>query len=78
LLRCCFTTRASIRPTTLRSYTGHVEQHLVPALGRLRLGELTGRHITEMTATLAATDNRYGRAPTPATLPAPAPPCARR
>jgi Phage integrase, N-terminal SAM-like domain len=58
-------TRTSIGPSTLRSYAKHVERHLIPHLGRIRLGELTGRHVAEMIAKLAATDNRYGRPPTP-------------
>src|SRR3954451_3538302 len=67
-LRYWLTTRTSIRPSTLRSYTEHVERHLVPHLGRIRLGELTGRDVSAMFAALAGTDNRYGRAPTPSTL----------
>jgi hypothetical protein len=42
-LRYWLTTRTSIRPSTLRSYTEHVERHLIPHLGRVRPGELTGR-----------------------------------
>ncbi|GGK44046.1 hypothetical protein GCM10010124_41120 [Pilimelia terevasa] len=62
------TTHTRIRPTTLRSYQIHVDRHLVPHLGRIRLNDLTGRHITAMIDTMAATVNRYGRLPTPATL----------
>jgi len=32
-LRHWLTTRTSIRPSTLRSYTEHVERHLIPHLG---------------------------------------------
>jgi hypothetical protein len=67
-LRYWLTTRTSIRPSTLRSYTEHVEQHLIPHLGRVRLGELTGRQVADMFHTLRSTNNRYGRPPTPATL----------
>jgi len=67
-LRYWLTTRTSLRPTTLRSYTSHVEVHLVPHLGRIRLAELTGRHITAMFRTLATIESRTGRPPTPATL----------
>ncbi len=67
-LRYWLTTRTSIRPSTLRSYTEHVELHLIPHLGRVRRGELTGRHVADMFHTLATTNNRYGRPPTPATL----------
>jgi hypothetical protein len=63
-LRYWLSTRSSIRPSTLRSYTEHVERHLIPHLGRVPLGELSSRHITDMIAVLAATDNRYGRPPT--------------
>ena len=41
--------------------------HLIPHLGRIRLSELTGRHITDMITTIGATTNRYGRTPTPST-----------
>lgn len=67
-LRYWLTTRTKIRPTTLRSYDVHVERHLIPYLGRLRLSELTGRHITDMITAIGATTNRYGRPPTPSTL----------
>jgi Phage integrase, N-terminal SAM-like domain len=67
-LRYWLTTRTSIRPSTLRSYTEHVELHLIPHLGRIRLGELTGRQVADMFHTLGSTNNRYGRPPTPATL----------
>jgi len=67
-LRYWLTTRTSLRPTTLRSYACHVEVHLIAHLGRIRLVELTGRHIAAMFATLAATESRTGRQPTPATL----------
>ena len=36
-LRYWLTTRTRIRPTTLRSYEMHVERHLVPHFGGLRL-----------------------------------------
>jgi integrase len=67
-LRYWLTTRTRIRPTTLRSYEVHVERHLIPHLGRIRLSELTGRHITDTITTIGATTNRYGRTPTPSTL----------
>src|SRR6266511_707311 len=64
-LRHWLSTRSGIRPSTLRSYTDHVERHLIPHLGRIRLGELTGRDIAAMFTALACTDTRLGRAPTP-------------
>jgi hypothetical protein len=54
-LRYWLSTRTSIRPTTLRSYTEHVERHLIPHLGRVRLALLTGRDVAGMFASLAAT-----------------------
>ena len=39
-LRYWLTTRTRIRPVTLRSYQVHVENHLIPHLGRVRLSEL--------------------------------------
>ncbi|XVV13987.1 site-specific integrase [Actinoplanes sp. CA-131856] len=45
-----------------------MERHLIPHLGRLRLSELAGHHVTEMISTIGATTNRYGRTPTPSTL----------
>jgi integrase len=67
-LRYWLTTRTKIRPTILRSYQVHVERHLIPHLGRIRLSELTGRHITDMITAIGATTNRYGRTPSPSTL----------
>jgi hypothetical protein len=67
-LRCWLSAPTGIRPTTLRSYTEHVERHLIPHLGRIRLAELTGRDVAGMFAALAAADTRYGRPPTPSTL----------
>src|SRR6266508_2585828 len=67
-LRYWLTTRTGLHPTTLRSYTGHVEVHLIPHLGRIRLADLTGRHVAAMFGTLATTESRTGRRPTPATL----------
>jgi hypothetical protein len=53
-LRYWLSTRRSIRPTTLHSYTVHVESYLIPMIGSLRLAELTSRHLTAMFADLAA------------------------
>jgi len=54
-LRYWLSTRTSIRPSTIRSYTEHVERHLIPHLGRIRLGELTGRDVAAMFTALIAT-----------------------
>jgi integrase len=67
-LRHWLTTKTGIRPSTLRSYTEHVDRHLIPHLGRIRLGELTGHHVAAMFTTLTAAQTRYGRPITPSTL----------
>jgi integrase len=43
----------SIRPTTFLSYKGHVERHIVPALGRNPLQQLSGAQINAFYANLA-------------------------
>ncbi|MET7418224.1 hypothetical protein [Dactylosporangium sp. NPDC005555] len=67
-LRYWLTTRTSIRPTTLRVYTQHIEQYLIPHLGRLRLADVTVRHLTGMFADLAKQTTRSGQPLAPATL----------
>lgn len=44
-LRYWLSTRRSIRPTTLRVYTHHVEDYLIPTLGDLRLAALDSHHL---------------------------------
>ena len=60
-------TRTTIRPGTLLIYTGHVELHLIPHLGRLRLGELNRAHLTAMFAALATASTSTGRRLAPGT-----------
>ena len=67
-LRSWLSTRTSIRPTTLRSYTQHVETFLIPQLGDLRLAEVTSRHLTAMFADLAAGTTRTGQPRSASTL----------
>jgi site-specific recombinase XerD len=67
-LRYWLTTRTSIRPTTLRVYTHHVETHLIPAIGEAKLAALTSRHLTAMFAELAAGTTPTGQPRTAATL----------
>ncbi|MET7419138.1 type II toxin-antitoxin system prevent-host-death family antitoxin [Dactylosporangium sp. NPDC005555] len=67
-LRYRLTTRTSIRPTTLRVYTQHIEHYLIPHLGKLRLAEVTVRHLTVMFADLAKHTTRSGEPLAPATL----------
>ena len=61
-------TRRNIRPTTLRSCSQHVDRHLIPYLGRLRLAELKGRDVAQMFAALSEAPMRHGRPLTPASL----------
>jgi integrase len=44
------TAKNRVRPSTHRSYTGHVTHHLIPALGRYTLRELTPQHVNRMLA----------------------------
>jgi hypothetical protein len=67
-LRFWLSTRTSIRPSTLRSYAEHVETHLVPHVGSVRLGELTGREVAAMFITLGSTPNKRNKLPSPSTL----------
>ncbi|WP_432903915.1 site-specific integrase [Micromonospora matsumotoense] len=67
-LRYWLSTNLGIRPSTLRSYTDHVEHQLIPHLGRHRLTDLTNLHVTATFADIAVTPNRHGRPPTPSTL----------
>lgn len=40
----------SLRPHTLRGYQGHIRRHIVPALGTMRLLDLSPRHVSKMLA----------------------------
>ena len=48
-------TRPQLRPKTITSYAGHVRIHILPALGRVRLDELTARHVERFLAEKART-----------------------
>jgi integrase len=61
-------TRTSIRPSTLSVYTLHVHRYLIPAVGHLRLAEVTSRHLTAMFAELATGVTVTGQPRTAATL----------
>ena len=57
---------ATIRPTTFLSYKGHVERHIVPALGRIPLQQLTGAQINAFYAKLlsqSGNDQKRGISP---------------
>ncbi len=59
----------TVRSTTYLGYVGHVENHLIPSLGRTPLQQLTGAHINAFYARLLS-DGRKGRDQTyaPATV----------
>lgn len=42
------TAKNRVRESTYRSYKGHIRHHLVPALGRHKLRELTPQHVNKM------------------------------
>jgi integrase len=50
------TAKLDIKASTLRGYRLHVEKHLVPRLGHLRLGELRVTHVAEALAEIPGTD----------------------
>jgi len=44
--------RVSVRPSTLKSYTGHINFHIVPAIGSVPLVKLQPQHVQRMINTL--------------------------
>ncbi|WP_062434292.1 tyrosine-type recombinase/integrase [Herbidospora daliensis] len=60
-LRYWLATDQGIRPRTRQGYADHVRLHLLPALGRIRLAELSFRDVRRMFMVLAGRRNRYGR-----------------
>lgn len=42
------TVKPTLRPRTFKSYTGIVERHLAPGIGRHRLEKLTQRHVNQL------------------------------
>jgi integrase len=44
--------RAGLRPSTIRAYRSHIDEYLVPQLGRLRLRDLRPSHVDQLLATL--------------------------
>jgi integrase len=59
-LRYWLSTRTALRPTTLRVYTQHVDDHLIPLLGQVRLAQLSARQVTTAFTTLATNPTRTG------------------
>jgi integrase len=51
-----------VRPSTLRSYQGHIDTHIVPAFGNVKLRNLGPQQVNQMLANLVA----EGRSPTTA------------
>jgi integrase len=54
--------RNGLRPTTVKSYRQHLDQYLVPGLGRLRLQELRPGHVEQMLATVSKPATKGKRA----------------
>ncbi len=67
-LRHWLATRLRPRPATLRSYSQHIHQHLLPHLGGIVLHELSLDDVQTAFAILARTPTRYGRARAASTL----------
>lgn len=53
--------RAGLRPSTLRAYRSHIDEYLVPHLGRLRLRDVRPTHVDKL---LTALDNGKRKAAT--------------
>lgn len=56
------TAKNRVRESTHRAYSSHVEHHLVPALGKYKLRELTPQHVNRLLASIVAS----GTSPTTA------------
>lgn len=56
------TSKTDIRPSTLRSYAGHIEKYWKPLIGHLRLSELRVAHIAEAIAEVGGGDANRQRA----------------
>ncbi len=52
---------STVRPTTYRSYVQHVEFHIVPHIGALRLEKVTGATLNALYAKLASEGKRDGK-----------------
>jgi integrase/predicted RNA-binding Zn-ribbon protein involved in translation (DUF1610 family) len=53
--------RSTIRPTTYRSYEQHVQFHIVPHIGTLKLEKVTGATLNALYAKLASEGKRDGK-----------------
>jgi integrase len=57
----------TMKPSTAASYKGHIDGHIIPGLGYLRLQSLTARHVDRFQQELADKDGRGGGRLSPAT-----------
>jgi len=53
--------KATIRPSTYNSYVQHVECHIVPHIGSVKLQKLSGSQVNALYATLAASGRKNGK-----------------
>jgi len=53
--------KATIRPSTYNSYVQHVECHIVPHLGSVKLAKLTGSQVNALYAKLAESGRKDGK-----------------
>jgi integrase len=53
--------KATIRPSTFNSYVQHVECHIAPHIGSLKLAKLTGSQVNALYAQLAETGRKDGK-----------------
>ena len=61
--------RPTAKPSTYESYRGHCEQHIIPALGNIRLKDLTSKQIQQFLNKEAKTGNgKNGGALSPKTM----------
>jgi integrase len=67
-LRMWLASRVSLRSSTLRNYTGHVEDYLIPYLGSVPLRELRIGQVQQMFTTVIRNGVLPGKAITPATM----------
>ncbi len=53
--------KATIRPSTYNSYVQHVDYHIVPHIGALKLAKLTGSQVNALYAKLAESGKKNGK-----------------
>jgi len=53
--------KATVRPTTYRSYEQHVTCHIAPHIGSVKLAKLTGSQVNHLYAKLAETGKKDGK-----------------